>query len=94
MEQRRVEYTSPLPSAVNLVTKEGRLTAFCMNAPGVVGNPPLVSPQTYALRLVSTAIPQPISVPVPPRYVEYNRAEPVGFNFVTNASMSPSNAVW
>ena len=45
-----------------------------------------VCPVTYALPLLSTAMPWPFSCEVPPRYVEYINAEPDGFSFVTNAS--------
>src|ERR1700687_5449658 len=45
-----------------------------------------VLPVTYALPDASTAILLPTSWPFPPRKVEYTRALPVGFNFVTKAS--------
>src|SRR5688572_17619816 len=46
----------------------------------------VVSPTTTMLPLSSTAMPLPSSTALPPRYVENNNPEPVGFNLETNAS--------
>ena len=53
-----------------------------------------VRPVTYALPEESVAIPNPSSRKLPPRYVEYTRAEPAAFSFVTNASEKPGAIVW
>src|SRR5215470_1889231 len=65
--------------------------------PLVVGNAgELVDPVTYALPDASTPTPSPISVPVPPRYVQYRSCAPVvvpGLIFATNASIGATPVV-
>src|SRR5580704_12143906 len=55
--------------------------------PAVVGkSAESVPPETYTLPAGSSAMPTPLSSPVPPKYVEKTNAVPVGFNSDTNAS--------
>ena len=39
------------------------------------------------------AIPLPLSVPDPPRYVLYTSAEPAGFSLAANALLIPASVV-
>ena len=48
-----------------------------------------VYPTTYASPEASIAMETPKSVLPPPRYVEYTKAVPVAFNFVTKTSLYP-----
>lgn len=83
-----VEYESEDPFSFNFNTKMSR-QAWCVSsyAPGVVGKSVLsVLPVIYAEPLSSTHIPNPISTPLPPMKVEYDRAEPFSFNLKANTS--------
>jgi hypothetical protein len=48
-----------------------------------------VPPATRVLPAESTAISLTASLALPPRYVEYENAEPAAFNFVTKPSFVP-----
>src|SRR5438034_807549 len=88
---RYVEYVNDEPSVLSLATKASRLPLFvACTAPVLVGKSlEIVSPVTYALPEESTAIPNPKSVELPPRYVEYINDEPSALSLVTKASPSP-----
>src|SRR3954454_17000556 len=88
---RYVEYTSADPAGFNLVNVTSNPPfAVVSNAPAVVGKSrDLENPSAYALPPPSTAMFDPSSTVVPPRYVEYANAEPVAFSLVMNMSPSP-----
>src|ERR1700693_500652 len=83
---RNLEKTSVAPFADSLVTN-----ASCgPSSPGaaaiVFGKlADVVEPVTYASPAASTAMPRPLSLPPPPRYVEYTSDAPDAENLVTNA---------
>src|ERR687898_3045680 len=88
-----VEYRSVDPSRLIDATKASNPPALVgWNAPAGVGKSvDAVKPARYTTPLGLTASPSAVSIPEPPRRVEYTRLEPEGSSFATNASVSPAN---
>ena len=50
--------------------------------------------ESSAIGLVEVTVLAELSLPLPPRYVEYRNAEPVALSFATKASLPPPLVAW
>src|SRR6185369_8028247 len=88
---RYEERSRRAPSGASFATKASARPAFvAWNGSAVGKNDEIVAPTTYALPVLSTAMPEPASSSSPKRYVEYTSVEPLAAIFVTKASVQVS----